>query len=199
LSENVKLQGFSELDEKLHKLPILLQEDILKKAIVAGAKIYQDYARAKAPVGTVPHRNRKGQMEPPGTGRAAIVIRKVKANADASVRYAVGIFKKGYKTGLQVTNSMGGGVAFAAIAAAVGAARVAQIATTDSGNAASSMSGVSAGGYTYTNPETPTWGKDKTESGRTVNIYVYGNVIDHQQFARDIVPYLDSAEADGVH
>jgi len=93
---DVQLKGFSELDEKLQKLPILLQEDILKKAMVAGAKIYQDYARAKAPVGTVPHKNRKGQVEQPGTGKTSIAIRKVKQDENATVRYVVGIFKKGW-------------------------------------------------------------------------------------------------------
>lgn len=96
MTNDIEIHGFKELDESLRQFPILLQEDILKKAMVAGVRIYQEYAQAHAPVGTVPHRNKKGQMEQPGTGKASIRIKKIKANSDASVRYAVGIFKKGY-------------------------------------------------------------------------------------------------------
>jgi len=96
MTEFMKLNGFAELDQQLRQFPILLQEDILRKALVQGAKVYQEFAQAKAPVGTVPHRDKKMRMEQPGTGKASIKIRKIKESADASVRYAVGIFKRGW-------------------------------------------------------------------------------------------------------
>ena len=128
---------------------------------------------------------------------AAFAVYKAIAVAQTVIS-TIAATQEAYKTGLQVTNSMGGGVAFAAIAAAVGAARVAQIMSTDPGNASASLAGVSAGGYTYTSPDTPTWEEDSGRS-RAVNVYVYGNVIDHQEFARTIVPYLEAATDDGVH
>lgn len=103
MTNDIEIHGFKELDESLRQFPILLQEDILKKAMVAGARIYQEYAQAHAPVGTVPHKNKKGQIEQPGTGRASIRVRKIKANADAAVRYAVGIFKQGWYMKLHET------------------------------------------------------------------------------------------------
>lgn len=98
---DIQLTGFKELDERLRQFPILLQEDIMKKAMVAGAKIYQNYAKEHAPVGTVIHKDKKGNIEIPGTGRNSIRIRKLPQNEHAAVRYAVGIYKKGWYMRLQ--------------------------------------------------------------------------------------------------
>lgn len=97
---DLKLTGFKELDDRLRQFPILLQEDVLKKAMVAGAKVYQKYAQEHAPVGTVIHKDKKGNIEIPGTGRKSIRIRKLPQNEHAAVRYAVGIYKKGWYMGL---------------------------------------------------------------------------------------------------
>lgn len=96
MTEFVKLQGFAELDESLRQFPILLQEDILKKAMVQGARVFQKAAQEKAPVGTKEHRDKKGRMEQPGTGKASIRIRKLQQSSDAAVRYAVGIYRRGW-------------------------------------------------------------------------------------------------------
>ncbi len=37
-----------------------------------------------------------------------------------------------------------------------------------------------------------------TSAGPTVNVHIYGNVVDQDAFAREIVPYITKAVADGV-
>lgn len=58
-----------------------------------------------------------------------------------------------------------------------------------------------AGGYTYTQPTTPTWEKAEEKELRpiVVNYYHYGHVVDHDSFAREIIPSIRKAVADGVH
>lgn len=109
--------------------------------------------------------------------------------------------QKAYDAGLKTTGSMAGGAAFAVIAAAVGAAKIAQILSTSPGTS-SSASGLYGGGW-GSSPSVPattvTETITETQKGQNINIYVYGNVVDHQKFAREFVSELNQAEADGVH
>lgn len=57
----------------------------------------------------------------------------------------------------------------------------------------------SAGGYTYTQPEQPQWQPTETKQSKTINVYIYGNVVDHDAFAREIIPSLEKAVGDNVH
>jgi hypothetical protein len=86
----------------------------------------------------------------------------------------------------------------AAIAIAAGMARVAQIASQQPGGGAS----VSAGGGVGT-PSLATVGstapaQPAVPASPVVNVHIYGNVVDHDAFAREIVPYITKAVADGV-
>lgn len=60
------------------------------------------------------------------------------------------------------------------------------------------------GGYTLSSPDEPQWQRQQSyiepaSVSRMVNIHIYGNVVDHDKFARELVPAIQKAEADGVH
>lgn len=46
----IKLEGFAELDKELRELPLRLQGNILRSALMKGAKIVQDELKRTAPV-----------------------------------------------------------------------------------------------------------------------------------------------------
>ena len=46
----VQLRGFAELDRELSKLPVKIQQKVLKKTVREGAKVVQKAARKNAPV-----------------------------------------------------------------------------------------------------------------------------------------------------
>ena len=52
-------------------------------------------------------------------------------------------------------------------------------------------------GYEYTQPEAAQWEEEKVS--RTINVYVYGHIVDQDKFARELIPSLDKAFNDGVH
>ncbi len=114
-------------------------------------------------------------------------------------------YESGVKAGKNASNPEMGqllGVAYAAIAIAAGAARVASIA---SQSPESGGGGVSSGGGsgsasvstgTGATSETATTEKVKTSA---IAINIYGNIVDQDSFARTLVPYLTKAESDNVH
>lgn len=130
--------------------------------------------------------------------KAAFAVYKALAVAETTIA-TIAAAQKAYDKGMEVTNSMGGGVAFAAIATIAGMARVAQIMSTNPGSSSSISSYGGGVGYAAESPVVAEDTQDKTIQNRNVNVYVYGNVVDHQKFARDLVQYLDEAESDGVH
>lgn len=96
------------------------------------------------------------------------------------------------------------GAVFAAAAVAAGMARIAQIAQQKpSAAATTSTSSLSSGGYTYTSPTESTYESTTTTTEQkknipSINIYVYGNVVDGDKFARELVPSITKALNDGV-
>lgn len=134
--------------------------------------------------------NSTGQQD-----KKAFAIYKALAIAETIIA-TIGATQQAYEVGLKTTKSMGGGVAFAAVAAAVGAARVAQLASTNPEETSyRSDSGYASPSIAESNASTV---QDKTRS-QNINIYVYGSVVDHQKFARQIVTELNQAESDRVH
>jgi hypothetical protein len=88
----------------------------------------------------------------------------------------------------------------ASIAIAAGMARVAAIKMQRFGGS-SSVVPTGGGGYNYTNPTIPTWQQETKEEKKptqVVNIHIYGHVVDHDSFAREIVPAIQKAQTDGV-
>jgi len=92
--------------------------------------------------------------------------------------------------------------AAAAAAIAFGMAKVAAIASLQPGTGASTAAMPSgSGGYAYSTPTTNTWEKtetNKSERPIVINIHVAGNVVDHDAFAREIIPSIKKAVEDGM-
>ncbi len=95
------------------------------------------------------------------------------------------------------------GLPFVPIIEAIGAAQFAIIASqTFDGpkNAGASGSAYSGAGYSYKDPDEPTWGSTSHEKqwAPTINVYFMGTVVDHDKFAREMVPPITKAIRDGV-
>jgi len=91
--------------------------------------------------------------------------------------------------------------AAAAAAIAFGMARVAAIASMQPGGGAATAAVPSGGGgYSYSTPTTNTWETETKQSERpmVVNIHIAGNVVDHDAFAREIIPSIQKAVEDGM-
>lgn len=81
--------------------------------------------------------------------------------------------------------------------AAAAAAAVGQMAA-GRGGVGGGLSG--GGGYSYTSPTEPSWEKtEEVKQGQVINVHVYGNVVDHDEFARELIESISKAESDGVH
>lgn len=95
------------------------------------------------------------------------------------------------------------GVAAAAAAITFGLARVAAISSMQPGGGASTAGVSGGGGYSYTSPTVPTWDNTQAaaeqQKSQTINVHVYGNVVDQDQFARELVPAIQKALEDGAH
>jgi len=92
-------------------------------------------------------------------------------------------------------------VAAAAAAIAFGMARVAAIASMQPGGGAATAAVPSGGGgYSYSTPTTNTWETETKQSERpmVVNIHIAGNVVDHDAFARELIPSIKKAIDDGM-
>jgi hypothetical protein len=89
------------------------------------------------------------------------------------------------------------GAAAAAAAIAFGMAQVSAISSMRPGGSSRSSAGISAstavGGRSTAVPT----GSTETKASTVVNVYVYGSVVDHDQFAREIVPSITKALGDG--
>ncbi len=90
-------------------------------------------------------------------------------------------------------------IAVAAIVTAAGLARVATIAAQKPGGIATAATPSGGGGYSYSQPTTPTWEKtEEKKETKTIIIHIHGNVIDHAAFVRELAPYLNEAQGDKV-
>jgi hypothetical protein len=94
------------------------------------------------------------------------------------------------------------GAAAAAAAIAFGVAQVATIVAAEpGGGTGGGMSSVPSTGALAYNPPVQPYGSQSTgEQGKslTVNVNVYGSLVDHDAFAREIVPAIRKAQEDRV-
>jgi hypothetical protein len=88
---------------------------------------------------------------------------------------------------------------------AIGYINAALIAATAIGQLASGGAGAGGGGSLSAGrgveialPSTPAQAQPQAASSPVVNIHVYGNVVDHDEFAREIIPSITKAMEDGV-
>jgi len=131
--------------------------------------------------------------------KAAFTLYKAFAAAEATVdtyRAAQASYAWGAKFGGPPL-----GAAMAAIAMAAGLARVAAIVSQNMGGSVSSVAGGTGSGEvpTTTVDEKPTTTTpEMTSRGQSINIYVEGNLVNHEAFAREILPALLKAQSDNV-
>ncbi len=94
-------------------------------------------------------------------------------------------------------------IAAAAQVRAMGYASAALIAATavqELSRGTASPGAVAGGaGYTYETPEEARWEPEEDKMSRIININVYGSLVDHDAFAREIIPSLERAFDDGAH
>ncbi len=93
------------------------------------------------------------------------------------------------------------GAAAAAAAIAYGMAQVKAIsAMRPGGSSASSASAsvISAGSASASSSNYPAVEEPETKTGPVVNVHVYGNIVDHDAFARELIPSITKAISDGV-
>jgi hypothetical protein len=80
--------------------------------------------------------------------------------------------------------------------AAAAAATIGQMAGGGGGRVSAPSGG---GGYAYTSPTEPGWQQTEEKSkSQVINVNVYGNVVDHDAFARELVLSIKKATEDGV-
>lgn len=91
-----------------------------------------------------------------------------------------------------------GKITVAAIIAA-GALRSASV-LSSGGGAATSAGMAAGGGYKYAAPVAPAAAQKEEEKPRSqvINVHVYGNIVDHDAFARELVPAIQKAQEDNV-
>lgn len=90
-----------------------------------------------------------------------------------------------------------------AMVAAMGAAQIATISSARPGSGSTTSAGVPAGSYpspgtAATTPTATATTNERIEATPTIQIYVQGNIIDQDKFARELVPALRRAMGDGV-
>jgi len=91
---------------------------------------------------------------------------------------------------------------WAGMAIAFGMARIAAIASQQpgaGGGTAATPSG--GGGYSYSTPTTNTWEATEakqSERPMVINLHIAGNVVDHDAFAREMLPSIQKAVEDGM-
>ena len=86
-----------------------------------------------------------------------------------------------------------------ALVAAAGAIQIATIASATPGGGTAMSAPSGGGGYAYTSPTEPSWQAEEKPKSQIINVHVYGNVIDHDAFARELVLSISKAQADGAH
>jgi hypothetical protein len=91
---------------------------------------------------------------------------------------------------------------WAGMAIAFGMARIAAIASQQPGGGATTAATPSgSGGYSYNTPTTNAWestGTKQSERPMIINLHIAGNVVDHDAFAREIIPSIQKAVEDGM-
>jgi len=54
------------------------------------------------------------------------------------------------------------------------------------------------GGFALQNPTTPSVQREELQKSQIINIYVQGNIVDHDAFARELIPSIQKATSDNV-
>jgi len=62
----------------------------------------------------------------------------------------------------------------------------------------STIGGGTGGGYSLTSPNAPVY-EAAAKSGPVINVHIYGNVVDHDKFTRELIPSITKALEDGAH
>ncbi len=152
----------------------------------------QKYAMAASTMGMVAGIAQNLFVATGSRNKALFEMMKVASTAEAIINTATGATKALAQ----------GGFFGIALAAAVIAAGMAQVATIQSQRFNGPSSGVSVGGIGGGMPITQTAPPPAPEKEKTgpsiINFYVNGDIVDHDQFARTLLPYLNKAEAAGV-
>jgi hypothetical protein len=116
-------------------------------------------------------------------------IQQAYAIANAIVNTAQGVTK---------ALSMGPwGIPLAVAIGAMGAAQIAMITAAQPGGSATGTGVMPVGTASYSQPTTDKW--ETTRTSPSVTIHIYGNVVDQDEFARQLVPAISKAWKDGAH
>lgn len=113
----------------------------------------------------------------------------------SGINAVMGAYAEGNKYGGPIL-----GAIYAATAAVYSASQIAAInsATMGGSSSGSSPSSVSSSSTTTTSSSSSSEKANYTPGQNVTNIIIYGNVVDHDKFARELVPAINKAIADGV-
>jgi len=135
--------------------------------------------------------------------KAAFNAYKAFAIAQATIdtyMMAVGAYKQAM--GLPPPFGQAMAPVWAGMAIAFGMARIAAIASQQPGGGATTAATPSGGGgYSYNTPTTNTWEATEakqSERPMVVNVHIAGHVLDHDAFAREMLPSIQKAVEDGM-
>lgn len=95
MSEFVQISGLEEIKRQLAAVPQEIATKVLRKGVLAGARITKNEASGAAPQATRPIRRKLGVVTQPGTLRRAAIVKYLAANSNTTqVEYIV-TFRKG--------------------------------------------------------------------------------------------------------
>jgi HK97 gp10 family phage protein len=79
MAEEIRLEGLAELERKLQQLPRAVRDKVARQAVLAGAKIVKEDAKARAPVRTGRLRRniivKRSRKEDPGVFAYFVTVR----------------------------------------------------------------------------------------------------------------------------
>lgn len=93
----VKVQGLAELNARLQRFPIDLQKRVIRKAVGAAAQVVKKAAIAAAPVARFPVKRGGGFVTPPGTLKAAGIVKFDRQDSNDQQAVYLITFRKGKK------------------------------------------------------------------------------------------------------
>ncbi len=128
---------------------------------------------------------------------AAFIAYKAFAAAEATItgiKATINAYEWGSKYGGPVLGAIMAGIAATATGMYVASILSASPPTTNATAAVPS----SAGGYSYVQPTVPQYEKTETKPSQVINVHIYGNVVDQDKFAREMLPSIRKAVSDGA-
>ncbi len=97
MADIIQIKGLAELNQRLLALPQLMQTKVLRGAMLAGAKVVRDTAKANAPLGPGPKRRYNGNITPPGVLKRSALVKFDKSNSNGTQVVYLATFRKGRK------------------------------------------------------------------------------------------------------